>query len=169
MIVPDVTVNPPRAVTEPTAPVNVTAAPAAATFKVSAPSSVPLKTMLFPLFVIVDGAVKITGYRKASGLAPETVMAAPTKMEAALVNVMFVSGTLFPTLPEKATFPDVPACRVSVVAPLSVPEKLIVAPAAAPLVVLSVGAFVKETGPVIAMVPPLVVMFPSMLMATEPI
>lgn len=68
--------------------------------------------------------------------------------------------------PSNVTVPAVPASNVRLVAPVTVLEKLMLAPnGAAPEPVLSnVGAPVRETAPVIAIAPPLVIMFPSMLM-----
>ena len=89
-------------------------------------------------------------------------------MRAALVNTRFVGGVVPPTTPLKITFPPVPALKVSAVAPLMVLEKLMFAPAAAPLVVFKVGDPEITTGPVMVMTPPPVVMLPATLIAVEP-
>ncbi len=97
-------------------------------------------------------------------------------MPAELVNVMLVGAVVPPTAPPKEITPPVPAVKVKVFAVeklivLVVPEKLILAPAAVPpaFVVSNVRAPVRMTGPVIVIAPPLVVMFPSTLMAVEPV
>lgn len=92
-------------------------------------------------------------------------------MRFALVKERFVNAFVPPTAPLKETVPPVPARRVSAVAPLTVLEKLIFAPAAAPpaLVLSMIGVFVRTTGPVRVMTPPLVVILPLMLMAVDPV
>ena len=89
----------------------------------------------------------------------------------ALVNVKFVNGAVLPTAPEKMTFPAVPARSVNAVAPLTVLEKVILAPAAEPpaLVLSNVGLPDIATGPVILMMLPLVVMLPPTLIALDPV
>ena len=79
----------------------------------------------------------------------------------------FVRAAVPPTAPVKETIPAVPALNVSAVAPLSVLEKLMLAPAGVPpaFVVSKVGAPETVTGPVIVITPPLVVMLPPMLIA----
>jgi hypothetical protein len=84
-------------------------------------------------------------------------------MSSALAKDRFVRGVPVPTLPEKDTFPAVPAARVSDVAPFIVFVKLMLAPVA--LTVLNVGVFVSTTGPVIVIDPSLVVIFPCTLIA----
>ena len=90
-------------------------------------------------------------------------------MRAALVKVMLVRGVLPPTAPEKVTVP-VPARRVNEVAPFRVVEKLILAPAEPPaLVVSNVGVFVIATAPVMVTAPFVVVMLPLTLIAVDPV
>ena len=128
--------------------------------------------MMFALLdVIVLVPVILTGFGKTRGLAPDTVMLLPTWIEAALVNTRFVRGVVPPTAPLKEITPAVPAAKVKDVAPLSVLEKLILAPAAVPpaFVVSNVGVLVIATGPVIVIAPPLVVMFPFTLIAVDPV
>jgi hypothetical protein len=71
-------------------------------------------------------------------------------------------------LPEKDIVPPVPARKVRDVAPSTVAEKLILAPAIEELVLLKVGAFARETGPVNPIVLP-VVIFPWTLIAVDPV
>ena len=85
------------------------------------------------------------------------MVTAPLCVIVALVTVKVVRAAFPPTASVNVTPPLVPPKRVKEVAPFTVDEKLIFAPADAPLVVLSVGPFVKLTGPVIIMAPPLVV------------
>ena len=120
--------------------------------------------------VIVLAPVNSTCCAKFSVLAPETVMLAPIWILFALVKIRFVGGKPFPpTAPESTTFPLVPALNVNVLPAVqfSVLEKLISAPTLIlpPFVLSKTRAPVRETGPTIAMVPPLVVIFPLMLMA----
>ena len=160
-----------RAVPPPTAPVNVILPVPAASVSAWAPFNVLLKVRLALLVVIKLVPVKLTGLEKTRGLAPETVILLPTWMRLALVNTRFVKGVELPTAPEKMTFPPVPARNVNDVAPLTVLEKLIFAPAGVPpaLVVSIVGVVEITTGPVIVTMPPLVVMFPATLIAVEPV
>jgi hypothetical protein len=92
-------------------------------------------------------------------------------MACALVKIRFVGVVFPPTAPENDTFPSVPAVNVKVLPTVqfSVFEKLMFAPAGlAPAFVLSnVRAPVRATGPVIAMIPLLVVMFPAILIAVD--
>jgi hypothetical protein len=130
-----------------------------------------LLKLTFALFeVIVLVPPKLTGLGKVSGFAPETVMLAPTLIELALVKLKFVGAAVPPTAPVKVTTPPVPALSVTAVAPLSVLEKLMFAPAAVPpaFVLSNVGAPLAVTGPVIVMTPPLVVTFPPTLIAVDP-
>jgi hypothetical protein len=115
--------------------------------------------------------VKLTGLGKVSGFAPETVMLAPTWIELALVKLKLVGAAVPPTAPVKATTPPVPAPIVTAVAPSSVLEKLMFAPAAVPpaFVASNVGFPLATTGPVIVIMPPLVVIFPPTLIAVEPV
>ncbi len=91
-------------------------------------------------------------------------------MEFALVNERFVNG-VDPTIPLKMTLPEVPARKVSAVAPFNVLENVMVAPAAVtpPFVLSMVGAFATVTGPVKLMAPPLVVILPFTLIAVDPV
>jgi hypothetical protein len=119
--------------------------------------------------------VKTTGLGKMIGkmiaAAPVNVMLLPTWIEAALVKTRFMRGVVPPTAPVNEMTPAVPALNVSAVAPLSVLEKLMLAPVTVPpLFVLSnVGAPAIATGPVIVMTPPLVVTFPFTLIAVAPV
>lgn len=115
--------------------------------------------------------VKLTGLGNVRALAPVTVIFAPTWIVFALVNDKLVNGALLPTAPLNDTTPAVPARKVKDVAPLTVVEKLILAPPADPpaFVLSKVGVFVKLTGPVMPIVPAEVVMFPFRLMAVEPV
>ena len=87
------------------------------------------------------------------------------------MNTRFVGGVVPPTIPPKTTFPVVPALKVTAVAPLSVLENVMVAPAGVPppLVVSKVGAPDATTGPVRPIVPPDVVMLPATLIAVDPV
>ena len=124
--------------------------------------------MFAPLEVTVLVPVMLTGRLNTNGLAPDTVMLLPIWMRAPFVNTRFVGGVVPPTTPEKVIFPPVPAFIVRAVAPLMVLEKLMFAPAAAPLVVFKVGDPEITTGPVIVMTPPPVVILPATLIAVEP-
>ena len=74
-----------------------------------------------------------------------------------------------PTAPERDTVPT-PARSVKEVAPLTVPDKVIFAPVTvATSVVSKIGVLARAIGPVIAMTPPCVVTFPSMVMTVDPV
>ena len=89
-------------------------------------------------------------------------------LELVLVAKKFPSAVFEPTLEGRVMVPEpearVSACEPAVVA-LTVEEKVMDAPALDPLVVFNVALCVKETIPVIPIVPPLVIMFPPTLMA----
>ena len=80
----------------------------------------------------------------------------------ALVIVMTPRCVPPPTAPPNVMAPEVPPFNVKSVVPSSVVEKPIEPPVAAPLVVSNArGVAFKDTGPVIVMNPPLVVILPS--------
>lgn len=82
-----------------------------------------------------------------------------------------VSGVVPPTAPLIVTAPLVPPVKVRVCAPLTVLEKEILAPPALPppFVVSATKLVPKETGPVIEMLPALVVKLPFKLIAVDPV
>ena len=155
----------------PTAPVKVVIPLPPVIVSACAPFNVELKETfaLFERMTLVP--VKLTGLGKLNGLAPVTVVLAPTWIRLALVKERLVNALVPPTAPLNDIVPPVPARRVNAVAPLRVLEKLMFAPAAVPpaLVVSIVGAPVIATGPVMVTIPPLVVMFPFTLIAVDPV
>lgn len=164
MVVP-VTESELKGVDAPTAPVSVlTFAPASVKF--CAPLIVELK-IVPPVFVITEGPVRFTGVGNV--VEPARVILAPIETEAELVNNMPVGGADPPTAPPNEITPPVPARKTRSLAPLIVvvdPEKVMLAPAVAPLFVVS-NVVVPEvvTGPVIVITPPLVRGFPFTLIA----
>lgn len=167
----EVTANELSATALPTVPVKVVVPDPPAIVNACAPLRV-LPKLTFALFeVIVLVPVKETGIAlKLRGLAPETMILAPTWIRFALVNIILVGGTVPPIAPAKETVP-VPACKVRVVAPLIVlvePIKLIFAPP--PVAVLKIGVPLMVTGPVAEMVPfVVVVILPPILIAVDPV
>ena len=94
--------------------------------------SVELNEMLLLVVVMLLVAVKLTGLGKVKTFAPLTVILLPIWIKAALVKVRLVKGFGLPTAPLNEIFPTVPARKAKANAPLSVLEKLIVAPVAVP-------------------------------------
>ena len=112
-----------------------------------------------------------TGKEKTSGFTPETVILLATWIWlTAVLKTRFVKGIIPPTAPLKITFPTDPDLKVRDAAPLSVLEKLMLAPVAAdpPFVVSNNGKPLTTTGPVIVIVAPFVVMSPLTLIAADP-
>jgi hypothetical protein len=122
--------------------------------------------------VIVLAPVKSTCCPKLRVLAPETVILAPTWIVFAFVKIRFVGAVSNPTAPEKITFPTVPALNSKVLPTVqfNILEKLMSAPlpTVPPFVVSKTIAPVREPAPTSPILPPLVVMFPPMLIAVEP-
>ena len=160
-----------KGVVPPTAPVKDVVPEPPVNVNVCAPFNVLPKEMLALFELIVTGPIRLTGLGKLNGLAPETVILLAIWMRFALVKARFVGGAVFPTVLEKVTTPPVPARNVNAVAPFTVLEKLMFAPAAVPpaLVVSIVGLPETVTGPVIVTIPPLVVMLPATLIAVDPV
>lgn len=132
--------------------------------------SVLLK-LIFALFeVITLAAVKETGRAKVNGLAPETVIFPPIWIKAPFVKIIFVKAVVVPTVVRLIEPPD-PPFTVNACAPLRVLEKEILAPAVVPpaFVVSRVTAPVKETGPIILMLPPLVVILLFKVINVDPV
>ena len=164
-----VVVNPPRAVPPPTAAGTVmTPVPA---FKVSAWEPALVASIVEPkvigpllaLVLIVLVPVKVTGDAVemikafAEILAPILTAFA---VVAAFVIVIVPSRVVPPTIPPKVTAPVVPAFKVKRLVPFNVaeePEKMILAPVAAPEVVSSVTEVDKLAGPITVITPPEVV------------
>ena len=135
------------------------------------PFNVLLNPIFAPFEVIVLPPVKLTGLENVRVFAPVTVILFATWIRLALVNTKFVKGATPPTIPPNKTAPPVPASRVKELAPLIVLEKEILAPASVPppFVVSNVGVPVIATAPVSPTAPPLVVIFPLILMALVPV
>lgn len=76
-----------------------------------------------------------------------------------------VNALEFPTAPDNVTVPPDPPFKIRGEPPLTVLEKVIFAPAGAPLVVSAVTAAAKETGPFIDRTEPLVVTLPPKLIS----
>ena len=160
-----------NAAVPPTAPPNVTVPTPATSVSDCAPFNVLLNAMLAPFDVTTLAPAKVTGLEKANGFAPVTVILLPIEIEAALVKARFVNAAVPPTAPPNVTTPAVPARKVSAVAPFTVLEKLMFAPAAVPpaFVVSIVGFPLSKTDPDNVTAPPLVVVLPPNAIAVEPV
>lgn len=159
----------------PTAPVRVTLPVPAMkrSVRVSAPSplTVLLNEISAPFEVMFTPPVSWTGKGKLKELAPVTTMLFPSLMRFALVKERFVSAFTSPMAPLKTALPPDPARNVKAVAPLTVEEKVMLAPMAMvpPLVESKVGLPERLTGPVNVIVFPDVVMLPPTLTAVVPV
>ena len=158
-----VALNEERAVVPPTIPVNVTDPAPAATLSAFAPLIVLLKPALAPFVVIVLPPVRLTACPKVRGLAPDTVMFAPTWMRDELVKTRLVNGVVLPTAPVKVIVPVPFAVNVKACAPSIAPPNEI-EPANAP-VVLIVEEFVRVVGEAVVIVKEDDVILPPILTA----
>lgn len=99
---------------------------------------------------------------------PVVVTVADWVMVAANI-VNEVNGVAPPTMPDKEAIPPVPPFRVKAAAPSMVEEKVILFPPPLPFVVFNVEALEKIEGPSIPIADPLVVIFPPILIAADPV
>ena len=157
----------------------------ACSVKAVAPSSVLEKLIVAPpaapAAVLNVRGVAVRAVFPASVMVPALVVIFPptlmaVRLELVLVAEMAPSAVVEPMFPEKVIVPVEPdftvnACDPAAPVPSIVEEKIMFAPVAnPPFVVSNVGLLVKETGPVIVMAPlPVVVAFPSTLMAVDPV